>query len=164
LVLVFVNSAGIMLLLDVEFMAVVLIVVYCGAIAVLFLFVCMMLDIKLEERHEVDIVSYLPVSFLIMSLFILLIGSSLYLNYSSVNLAFIEWVDVTLAPSVNILALGQLLYTYHFIFFLLCGFILLQAMLGSIHLTLHHRLDVRRQIVWEQLQRRADLTLKNYKK
>lgn len=118
----------------------------------------------MEERHELDVVSYLPIAFGVMVLFIFLVSSSLYINFASVDLSFREWVAVTLAPSTNIVALGQLLYTYYFIFFILCGFILLQAMLGSILLTLHHRLDVRRQIVWDQLQRRADLAIKNYKK
>ena len=136
LILVFLNATGLLILLGVEFIAMLLLIVYVGAIAILFLFVVMMLNIKtLDEK----ITRYLPVGAFIAILFLvesvlLLTGDFGILS----NVADVDWEGRLLALN-NMQTLGNLIYTHYFYLFLLSGMVLLLAMVGAIVLTLHKR-------------------------
>jgi NADH-quinone oxidoreductase subunit J len=153
LILAFFNVAGLFVLIGAEFLAMILVIVYVGAVAVLFLFVVMMLDIDFRELRS-GFVSYLPigalVGFILLAELVLVIGS---------------WVVAPGAPSsaiasatggvalTNTRALGDILYTRYLFAFQAAGLILLVAMIGAIVLTLRHRADVRRQSISAQLAR-----------
>jgi len=141
-------------LLRVEFLALIFVIVYVGAIAVLFLFVCMMLDIKSEEIKFMAL-SYLPItSFLgffliyVLNYFLqFLLPGTFYLVRK-----YIIWANSYLAMT-NTKVIAVVLYTFYFIPFILTALILLIAMLGSILLTLSHRKDVLRQNIFVQVKR-----------
>jgi NADH:ubiquinone oxidoreductase subunit 6 (subunit J) len=157
LILAFCNSAGLLLLLEIEFLAMIFIVVYVGAIAVLFLFVVMMLNIKISEVQD-EIYQYLPVGGLIGFIFlseIFLILESDFVPLLSQNLLSTDyniWVASTESIS-NIATLGQVLYTTFAVFFLIAGLILLVAMIGAIVLTMQTRTTLRRQQIYQQTSR-----------
>ena len=138
LILSFVNAAGLFVLLGAEFLAMILVVVYVGAVAVLFLFVVMMLDINFIKLRE-GFLQYLPFGALLGIVLIAELGI-LFLtkNFSSMNL-----VDYTEIPEIsaveNTKLLGSVLYTKYFFLFQISGLILLVAMIGSITLTLRKR-------------------------
>jgi len=150
LILAFVNAAGLFLLMGAEFLGMILIVVYVGAVAVLFLFVVMMLDVDFAEMKQ-GFVRYLPIGGLIA----LVVGGELVFAIGY------EWTRspeaaVAAAPSgtvSNAAALGRVLYTQYFYFFQAAGMILLTAMVGAIVLTLRHKKGVRRQRVADQVAR-----------
>ncbi len=148
LILAFFNSAGLFVLMGAEFLAMVLVVVYVGAVAVLFLFVVMMLDINLVRIRE-GFLAYLPVGALIG--LVLLAELGLVLTTSAL-------APATAMPAPggvsNTLALGRLLYTEYFYLFQAAGLILLIAMVGSIVLTHRQRVGVRRQSIASQIRRR----------
>lgn len=148
LILAFVNAAGLFLLLGAEFLAMILIVVYVGAVAVLFLFVIMMLDVDFAELKQ-GFLQYLPVGVLIGGVVLV----ELVLVVGSWTFAPVE-ARVTDAPAVagvsNTVALGRVIYTQYMLFFQAAGLILMTAMIGSIVLTLQHKVKVRRQIIAEQ--------------
>jgi NADH-ubiquinone oxidoreductase chain 6 len=164
LILVFFNAAGLLVLLGLDFFAMIFLVVYVGAIAVLFLFVVMMLNIKLAEINEKKL-RYLPIGGLLGILFLFemflivdndlipLLSNSKATNISSIteiySLEFTDWSTI-LETVTNINAVGQLIYTYYFFFFLLASLILLVAMIGAIVLTMHKGVHVKRQEVFEQ--------------
>jgi NADH-ubiquinone oxidoreductase chain 6 len=164
LILVFFNVAGLLVLLGLDFFAMIFLVVYVGAIAVLFLFVVMMLNIKLAEINEKKL-RYLPIGGLLGILFLFemflivdndlipLLSNSKATNISSIteiySLEFTDWSAI-LETVTNINAVGQLIYTYYFFFFLLASLILLVAMIGAIVLTMHKGVHVKRQEVFEQ--------------
>jgi NADH-quinone oxidoreductase subunit J len=164
LVLVFLFSAGLLFCLEVEFLALSFIIVYVGAIAVLFLFVVMMLDIKIGDNSLVFL-NFGPIAYFITFLFLLEItiplvkGVTGYPNGSlGVDYLYMNWfnqIDVI----TNLEAIGQLLYTYYFVFFLVSGFILFVAMLGAIMLTLSLKKSVKKQIVYKQLSRHHENAL-----
>lgn len=165
LILVFCNVAGLLILLEVEFLAMMFLVVYVGAIAILFLFVVMMLNIRLVELQE-NLVRYLPIGALIG--FIFLVEIFLVLDQNLVpapNLnnivAFVDWSS-EIENITNIEALGVVLYTHYFYLFLLASMVLLVSMIGAILLTLHHRDDVKRQDIYRQVARDLEdpITLK----
>jgi NADH-quinone oxidoreductase subunit J len=154
LILAFFNSAGLFVLLGAEFLAMILVIVYVGAVAVLFLFVVMMLDIDFAELRS-GFMRYLPIGALVG--FILL---------AELGFIFFPWIiapgiaglgAAPLPPSAaavsNTRALGDLLYTRYIFAFQAAGLILLVAMIGAIVLTLRQRVGVRRQRVPEQLAR-----------
>src|SRR5712692_1598482 len=147
LILAFFNSAGLFVLLGAEFLAMILVIVYVGAVAVLFLFVVMMLDIDFAELRS-GFMRYLPIGALIG--FILL---------AELMLVFGSWViapgvaGLKAAPLPNTRALGDLLYTRYIFAFQAAGLILLVAMIGAIVLTLRQRVGVRRQSIPQQLAR-----------
>jgi NADH:ubiquinone oxidoreductase subunit 6 (subunit J) len=157
LILAFCNSAGLLLLLEIEFLAMIFIVVYVGAIEVLFLFVVMMLNIKISEVQD-EIYQYLPVGGLIGFIFlseIFLILESDFVPLLSQNLLSTDyniWVASTESIS-NIATLGQVLYTTFAVFFLIAGLILLVAMIGAIVLTMQTRTTLRRQQIYQQTSR-----------
>jgi len=150
LILAFLSSAGLFVLLGAEFVAMLLIIVYVGAVAVLFLFVVMMLDVDFAEL-KAEMARYMPLA--------LLIGVVLLMQLA---LAFGVWgfaegVDGRIAQPItdveNTKQLGILLYDQYFLLFQLAGLILLVAMIGAIVLTLRHRTDVKRQNIVDQIMR-----------
>jgi NADH-quinone oxidoreductase subunit J len=155
LVLVFCNSAGLLILLGAEFLAFVFVVVYVGAIAVLFLFVVMMINFKMIELNR-SMLSYFHLSAYLIIIFSLELSLILFndyipdISYSALN--YTSWVDIFFSVS-NIKALGALLYTHYVLLFVISGFILLVAMLGSIVLTLLHRTNMKRQEIYLQVSR-----------
>jgi len=160
LILAFFNTSGLLLLLEVEFLAMVFLVVYVGAIAVLFLFVVMMLNIKIG-RENTDLFQYVPIGSVIGVIFLLeifLITSRDYvplIDSSIRNSGTIEW-DFLLNSLSNVEALGQLMYTYYFYFFIVAGFILLVAMVGAIILTMQAQMNIRRQQIFQQVSRNME--------
>ena len=156
LILAFFNAAGLFVLMGAEFLAMILIIVYVGAVAVLFLFVVMMLDIDFVELRQ-GFVKYLPVGALIgivllVELFIVVGG---WVTLPETKAAITEPV-ARLGSLSNTAMLGRLLYTKYVYLFQAAGLILLVAMIGAIVLTLRHREGVRRQNVNRQLRRKRD--------
>ena len=150
LILAFVNAAGLFLLLGAEFLAMLLIIVYVGAVAVLFLFVVMMLDVDFAALKQ-GFLQYLPIGALIgVALVIELIMVVGGWSFSADHLAM---PAVPVGGRSNTAAIGMVLYTHYFYFFQAAGFVLLTAMVGAITLTLQHKTGVRRQNIAEQNQR-----------
>lgn len=145
LILAFFNAAGLFLLLGAEFLAMLLVIVYVGAVAVLFLFVVMMLDVDFAELRQ-GFLQYLPIGALIGLIFLvelILVVSTWTISPSALQVAI-----VTNPPAeavTNTEALGRVLYTRYALFFQAAGLVLLVAMIGAIVLTLRDRVGVRRQ-------------------
>jgi NADH-quinone oxidoreductase subunit J len=151
LILAFVNAAGLFLLLGAEFLAMILVVVYIGAVAVLFLFVVMMLDVDFAVLKQ-GFLQYLPLGALIgiiMALELILVMSGWTASQASLGNASAPVV----ADVSNTLALGRVLYTKFVYFFQAAGLVLLTAMIGAIVLTLRHKGDVKRQDISAQNER-----------
>jgi NADH-quinone oxidoreductase subunit J len=153
LIVAFFNAAGLFVLIGAEFLAMILVVVYVGAVAVLFLFVVMMLDIDFVQLRG-GFVRYLPigalVGFILLGELVLVIGSWAVAAGMPSRAAVSALGGV---PVSNIRALGDILYTRYLFAFQVAGLILLVAMIGAIVLTLRHRADVRRQSIPAQLAR-----------
>ena len=150
LILSFLSSAGLFVLLGAEFLAMLLMIVYVGAVAVLFLFVVMMLDIDFAEL-KAEMAKYMPLA-LLMGVIIMI----------QLALAFGVWdysegvagrIAAPTGEAENTAALGLLIYDKYLILFQLAGLILLTAMIGAIVLTLRHRTDIKRQDVLAQMFR-----------
>jgi NADH:ubiquinone oxidoreductase subunit 6 (subunit J) len=169
LILVFFNASGLLVLLGLDFFASIFLVVYVGAIAVLFLFVVMMLNIKLAEINEKKL-RYLPVGGVLGLLFLfevlMLLDNDLipllsyniqnkYLETQFTQLQLFDWAS-ELSTSHTINALGNIIYTYYFYFFLMASIILLVAMIGAIVLTMQKNVRVKRQQIF--LQNTRDFT------
>ena len=159
LILAFLNAAGIFVILHAEFLAMILIIVYVGAVAVLFLFVVMMLDIKTTIEKS-NILQYMPIGLFIGFVFIaelviVLINTKLELS----NMQILSNPLNKFAELSNTKAIGSILYTDYILHFQLAGVILLVAMIGSIVLTLRERTGVKRQSVAEQLSRSSKIDL-----
>ena len=154
LILAFFNSAGLFVLLGAEFLAMILVVVYVGAVAVLFLFVVMMLDIDFAELRS-GFMRYLPIGALIG--FVLLAELVLLFGHWVVAPGVAGLQAAPLPPNAaeitNTRALGDVLYTRYVFGFQAAGVILLVAMIGAIVLTLRERAGVRRQRISDQLAR-----------
>jgi len=153
LILAFVNAAGLFVLLGAEFLAMILIVVYVGAVAVLFLFVVMMLDVDFAELRQ-GFLNYLPVgvfvgAIVLVELLLVVGGWAIGANVAKSVAAPIPPLDQT----TNTEALGQVLYTTYVYFFQAAGLVLLVAMVGAIVLTLRHRVPVKRQDMAAQVRR-----------
>ena len=156
LILAFFNSAGLFVLMGAEYLAMTLVIVYVGAVAVLFLFVVMMLDINFVQLRQ-GFLQYLPIGgliglVLIVELLMVVSGwviSPADLQSASVNTPVIDGVS-------NTLALGRLIYTKYVYLFQASGLILLIAMLGAIVLTLRQREGVKRQRIKAQLDRKPE--------
>jgi len=151
LILAFLSAAGLFVLLGAEFVAMLLIIVYVGAVAVLFLFVVMMLDVDFAEL-KAEMARYLPLGLLIG---LVILGQ---LGIAAGVWGFSEGAEGRLAAPIagdveNTRALGLLIYDDYFLLFQASGLILLVAMIGAIVLTLRHRKDVKRQNVLEQMYR-----------
>jgi NADH-quinone oxidoreductase subunit J len=158
LILAFFNGAGLFVLIGAEFLAMVLVVVYVGAVAVLFLFVVMMLDINFVRLRE-GFLQYLPIGALIG--LILLVELILVLGTWALSPAAIgAAVEQPVPPAAsNVEALGDLFYTDYFYLFQAAGLILLVAIIGAITLTLRVRPRVRRQQIAKQVHRREEETV-----
>lgn len=157
LILAFVNAAGLFLLLGAEFLAMILIVVYVGAVAVLFLFVVMMLDVDYTELRQ-GFLQYLPVGALVGFVFLveLLLVVGAWVSGPGVASAVRSPIP-PLTEATNTEAIGRVLYTTYVHFFQLAGVVLLVAMIGAIVLTLRHKPGVKRQDIGRQIARtRAD--------
>ena len=153
LILAFLNAAGLFVLLGAEFVAMLLVIVYVGAVAVLFLFVVMMLDIDFAELKG-EMARYIPLAGLIAVILLMQFA-----------LAFGAWVQADgalglrqavtpeMAEMENTRALGLLIYDKYIFLFQTAGLILLVAMIGAIVLTLRHRKDIKRQNVLAQMYR-----------
>ena len=151
LILSFVNTAGLFVLLGAEFLAMILIVVYVGAVAVLFLFVVMMLDINFIKLRE-GFLQYLPFGVLLGIVLLVELGI-LFLTESFSQMSLVEYSNnPTFTEKENTKQIGELLYTYYFYLFQISGIILLVAMIGSITLTLRDRRQVKRQNISAQIQ------------
>jgi NADH-quinone oxidoreductase subunit J len=157
LILAFVNAAGLFILLGAEFLAMILIIVYVGAVAVLFLFVVMMLDVDFAELRQ-GFLNYLPVGFLVGA--ILLVELLFVVGAWVINPNMPKAITAPIAGNVsNTQALGLVLYTRYVYFFEAAGVILLVAMIGAIVLTLQHKPDVKRQNISDQLARRRSTAI-----
>lgn len=156
LILAFVNAAGLFMLTGAEFLALLLIVVYVGAVAVLFLFVVMMLDVDFAELRE-GFLQYLPigglVGFIVLAELLMVLGTWVFAPGAVANGA--QPIPEMSGPEgvSNIEALGNILYTKYIFFFQIAGLILLVAMIGAIVLTLNHKPNVRRQDITTQVAR-----------
>jgi NADH-quinone oxidoreductase subunit J len=153
LILAFVNASGLFVLMGAEFLAMILVVVYVGAVAVLFLFVVMMLDVDFAELRQ-GFLQYLPVgalvgAILLVELVLVVVGWAISPEATQAITAPIP----SIAGTTNTEALGQVLYTRYVYFFQAAGLILLVAMIGAIVLTLRHRPRVKRQNISEQVAR-----------
>ena len=153
LILSFLSSAGLFVLLGAEFVAMLLIIVYVGAVAVLFLFVVMMLDVDFAELRG-ELAKFVPLAGLI-GLILLMQLAIVFGVWTSADEAASLRAAVT--PPVdevqNTAALGQLIYTKYIYLFQMAGLILLVAMIGAIVLTLRHREDIKRQDIVSQIMR-----------
>ncbi|WP_320201944.1 NADH-quinone oxidoreductase subunit J [Agrobacterium sp. rho-13.3] len=153
LILTFFNAAALFLLTGAEFLAMILLVVYVGAVAVLFLFVVMMLDVDFAELRS-GVLQYAPMGALIGIILaaelIIVVGGSV------LNPQAAKSITMPIPPADvrnNTAALGDVLYTNYIYFFQLAGLILLVAMIGAIVLTLRHRTDIKRQDISKQVAR-----------
>jgi len=153
LILAFFNAAGLFVLLGAEFLAMILVVVYVGAVAVLFLFVVMMLDVDFAELRQ-GFLQYLPVGALIgLVLMVELIAVLAGTVIGAETVATVVTPIPPLADQSNIEAIGRLLYTKYIYFFQTAGMVLLVAMIGAIVLTLRHKEGVKRQDISAQVAR-----------
>ena len=151
LILAFVNAAGLFVMMGAEFLAMILIVVYVGAVAVLFLFVVMMLDVDFAELKQ-GVLQYLPAGMLIGGIFlaelVLVVGA--WVIGPGVPQAITSPIPAAIS---NTEAIGLVLYTRYVYYFQAAGMILLVSMIGAIVLTLQHRVRVRRQSIADQVAR-----------
>jgi NADH-quinone oxidoreductase subunit J len=157
LILAFVNASGLFILMGAEFLGMMLIVVYVGAVAVLFLFVIMMLDVDFVELRE-GFMQYLPVGLVIGGIFVfelLLVVGGWVINPGTTK-------AITSAIPANVSnteALGLVLYTKYIHYFQLSGMVLLVAMIGAIVLTLRHKANIKRQDINVQNARTPALAM-----
>lgn len=151
LILAFLSSAGLFILLGAEFVAMLLIIVYVGAVAVLFLFVVMMLDVDFAEL-KAEMAKYMPLA-LFLGLVILMQFIMAYGAWESNAAAEDFRTQVTPTDRHNTEALGVILYDQYILLFQLAGLILLVAMIGAIILTLRYRQGIKRQNVLAQMYR-----------
>ena len=157
LILAFVNASGLFMLLGAEFLAMILIVVYVGAVAVLFLFVIMMLDVDFAELRQ-GFIDYLPVGLLIGAVFLaeLLLVAGGYVMNPAIKKAITSPIPANIS---NTEALGLVLYTKYIHYFQLSGMVLLVAMVGAIVLTLRHKPSVKRQSIPVQNARTKEMAM-----
>ena len=151
LILTFFSAAGLFVLLGAEFLAMLLVVVYVGAVAVLFLFVVMMLDIDFAKLRQ-GYVQYLPIGLIIAAV---LLGEMIMVSSAVATRGPAAGRDVLVAPAnlTNAQAIGRVLYTDYVYYFQAAGIVLLIAMIGAIVLTLTHKAKVKRQDIGSQVNR-----------
>jgi NADH-quinone oxidoreductase subunit J len=157
LILAFVNAAGLFVMTGAEFLAMILIVVYVGAVAVLFLFVVMMLDVNFTELRQ-GFLQYLPVGMLIGVVFLaeLLVVVGGWVIGPALPQAISSPIPTTMT---NTEALGHVLYTQYVYYFQAAGLVLLVAMIGAIVLTLRHKPNVKRQSIAAQNARTKETAI-----
>ena len=159
LILCFFNSAGIFLILGAEFLAFILVIVYVGAVAVLFLFVVMMLDVEFKSISS-TVISYLPIGLTIG----VIILAELMLVLFTWKRDYSVTDNLSLSTDTqysNTEIIGLVLYTDNILFFQLAGLILLASMIGAIILTVNHRPSAKRQDINKQVERDAENSIKN---
>ena len=157
LILAFVNASGLFVMMGAEFLAMILIVVYVGAVAVLFLFVVMMLDVDFEELRK-GFAQYLPIGLVIGGIFVfellLVVGGWV------INPGTTKAITSAIPGNVsNTEALGLVLYTKYIHYFQIAGMVLLVAMIGAIVLTLRHKASVKRQDINVQNARTPEIAM-----
>ncbi|NNK78857.1 MAG: NADH-quinone oxidoreductase subunit J [Litoreibacter sp.] len=153
LILAFLSSAGLFVLLGAEFVAMLLIIVYVGAVAVLFLFVVMMLDVDFAELRG-ELAKFVPLAGLIGVILLMELALVFGVWETAENAtALRDAVTPPLSETQNTAALGELIYTKYIYLFQAAGLILLVAMIGAIVLTLRHRVDIKRQDILSQIYR-----------
>jgi NADH-quinone oxidoreductase subunit J len=157
LILAFVNASGLFVLMGAEFLAMILVVVYVGAVAVLFLFVIMMLDVDFVELRE-GFSKYLPLGVVIGGIFMfeLLLTVGVWVINPSVTKSITSPIPTNVS---NTEALGLVLYTTYIHYFQVAGMVLLVAMIGAIVLTLRHKVSVKRQDINVQNARTPELAM-----
>ncbi|MFT6583539.1 MAG: NADH-quinone oxidoreductase subunit J [Alphaproteobacteria bacterium] len=156
LILTFFSAAGLFVLMGAEFLAMVLVIVYVGAVAVLFLFVVMMLDINFVEMRE-GVLQYLPIGAMIGVVLLaelIVVGSGWVVEPVRGALAGAPTPPIDQVTNTN--ALGRLVYTHYIYLFQASGMVLLVAMIGAIVLTLRDRDGVRKQRISDQVARKAE--------
>jgi NADH-quinone oxidoreductase subunit J len=157
LILAFVNASGLFILMGAEFLGMVLVFVYVGAVATLFLFVIMMLDVDFTELRE-GFIEYLPVGLVIGGIF--LFELLLTVGFWIINPGTAKSITAAIPSNVsNTEALGLVLYTRYIYYFQLAGMVLLVAMIGAIVLTLRHKASVKRQDINVQNARTPELAM-----
>jgi len=180
LILVFIGASGLLILLKAEFLGMIFLIIYIGAISVLFLFIIMMLNIRMIELRE-NLIKYVPITILIGTV---LLVELLYLffnfninigvndfNFTNLNIqieveTYINYFlinnQITPTPH-NLKLVAFLIYTYYVDFFIICGLILFAAMIGTIILTLHTEFNSRKQDLFLQINRNLHNTIVNIK-
>lgn len=154
LIIVFCNVAALLLLMGAEFFSFMFLIIYVGAIAVLFLFVVMMLNIK-KNPIKINKVSIVPLGlivFCVVTIQVFTLLDDQFILLENYNLVYTPWLNEN-RYLTNIEVLGTYLYTKFSLLFLLCGLILLVAMVGAIVLTMHQRTTVKKQSITVQLSR-----------
>jgi NADH-quinone oxidoreductase subunit J len=152
LILAFFSAAGLFVLLGAEFLAMLLVVVYVGAVAVLFLFVVMMLDVDFSQLRQ-GFARYMPLGGLVagvLALEMIVVSASIAGNGAAAKNAAPQ---AALPDVSNAETIGRVLYTHYVYFFQAAGLVLLVAMIGAIVLTLRHKPGVRRQVIADQVAR-----------
>ncbi|HMA71414.1 MAG TPA: NADH-quinone oxidoreductase subunit J [Xanthobacteraceae bacterium] len=155
LILAFVNAAGLFVLMGAEFLAMILVIVYVGAVAVLFLFVVMMLDVDFAELRQ-GFLNYLPIGGLIGIIFFVELVMILVLGSGAISTVVSKPIADPIPPLAEVTnteALGRILYTRYVYYFQAAGLVLLVAMIGAIVLTLRHKPNVKRQNIADQVAR-----------
>ncbi|MDA8852615.1 NADH-quinone oxidoreductase subunit J [Hyphomicrobiales bacterium] len=157
LIFSFINASGLFLLAGAEFLALIIVIVYVGAVAVLFLFVIMMLDFNPDNIKE-ETKKYLPIGLMVggvlfFEIILMMYSPELFSKDFQIIGRIVE-TDLT-----NTEILGNLIYTEYFLQFQMAGFILLVAMIGAIVLTLRHRDYVRRQVISDQISRDSSASI-----
>jgi NADH-quinone oxidoreductase subunit J len=159
LILAFVNAAGLFVLMGAEFLAMILVIVYVGAVAVLFLFVVMMLDVDFTALRQ-GFLDYMPIGaaigavFFVEILMMAVVGTGAFGTGTARELVPLPGADT------NTEALGQLIYTRYIYYFQAAGLVLLVAMIGAIVLTLRHKPNVKRQNIADQVARTKATAIK----
>jgi NADH-quinone oxidoreductase subunit J len=161
LILAFFNSAALFLLSNAEFLAMLLVIVYVGAVALLFLFVIMMLNIEFKSK------SILKTKYLITGLvvaIILFVEILLVVNSIDISISANELVDISkthmMTNETNTAQIGKILYTDFFLHFQLAGLVLLVGMIGSVVLAHRHKEDLKRQNITKQVSRKRKDSVK----
>jgi NADH-quinone oxidoreductase subunit J len=157
LILAFVNASGLFVMMGAEFLAMILIVVYVGAVAVLFLFVVMMLDVDFAELRQ-GLLQYLPVGVMVGAIFLaellLVVGAWV------IGPTIPQGISAPIPTAItNTEALGRVLYTQYVYYFQAAGLVLLVAMVGAIVLTLRHKPNVKRQNISDQVARTRETAI-----
>jgi len=159
LILAFLNAAFLLLLLGLEFLPILFCIVYGGAIGIMFLFVVMLLNIKLVEINE-NATRYLPIGMIIGFIFLYQIYFALSVGTYEASWEMVYFTG--LVESSNIEQLGAVLYTDYFIYFLVSSLVLLVSMIGGIVLCLYHEEGIKRQDLFGQVATEFDKTVVNY--
>jgi NADH-quinone oxidoreductase subunit J len=162
LILAFVNAAGLFILLGAEFLAMILVIVYVGAVAVLFLFVVMMLDVDFTALRR-GVLDYLPIGAVIGAVFFVELLAMVLLGSGAFGTGAGKAIAEPIPPAVDVTnteALGLVLYTKYAYYFQAAGLVLLVAMIGAIVLTLRHKPNVKRQNIADQVARTKATAIK----